>query len=239
MNDILKNILRSVQNNQKLLAILLDPDKIDLQQIDLVIEQIIKSPATHLFIGGSIVSNQILNDLVLILKKNVTIPVVLFPGDSSQISAFADGILFLNLISGRNPKYLVEQQVSAVPFLNNTTLEVIPTAYLLIDGGSPSSVSRVSETLPMCSANVDFIVQTAQAGVFMGNKLIYLEAGSGSKQPIPAKIIAEVSKNISIPLIVGGGIRSAQQIADAYGAGANLVVIGTAFENDISFFDTF
>ena len=165
-------------------------------------------------------------------------PILLFPGNPSQISDKADGILFLTLLSGRNPDYLIEHQVNAVPILNKTNLEVISTGYILIESGNETAVERVSQTKPLDRNNSEYALQTAQAGEFIGNKIIYLEAGSGAQLAVPTEMIALVSQNIKIPLIVGGGIRSKAEIEKAYNAGADLVVIGTAFENDINFFNT-
>ena len=237
MKNILGDINFAKKNGQKLLAILLDPDKIELKNFDNLIQKINASPATHIFVGGSVVQNNILDDLILVLKKKSPLPIILFPGHPSQISAFADGILFLNLVSGRNPDYLIDFQVQAVPKILKTNLQVIPTAYLLIDGGHISAVERVSKTKPLSQNNTSYIVQTAIAGQFMGNKMVYLEAGSGAKNEVSAEIIKKVSERINIPLIVGGGINSQKKIEIAYQNGADLVVIGTAFENDNCFFD--
>lgn len=237
MTTIYQNILLSKKENKKLLAILIDPEKVDLAKIDLLISKINQSPATHLFIGGSIVENNILDELILKIKQNCFLPIVLFPGNPSQISAEADGILFLSLLSGRNPDYLIEHQVNAVPILKKTNLEIMPTAYLLIESGKPTAVERVSQTKPLSNTNPNYILQTAQAGEMMGNKLVYLEAGSGADLPISEKIITLVAQNIGIPLIVGGGIRSLIEIEKAHKAGADIVVIGTAFENNIDFFN--
>ena len=164
-------------------------------------------------------------------------PIILFPGNPNQISSLADGILFLSLISGRNPDYLIEHQINAVPILNKTNLEIISTGYILIESGKQTAVERVSQTKPLAISNPNYILQTAQAGEMLGNKLIYLEAGSGADLTIPDNIISLVAQNISIPLIVGGGIRSISNIEKAYQAGADLVVIGTAFENNFDFFE--
>ena len=164
-------------------------------------------------------------------------PIVLFPGNPSQISANADAILFLSLISGRNPDYLIEHQVDAVPILKKTELEIISTGYMLIESGSETAVARVSNTKPLDRDNSDYAMHTAQAGEMLGNKLIYLEAGSGAKKAVPFEMIKKVSNNIEIPLIVGGGIIDLQGIQKAYEAGADLVVIGTAFENNLDFFE--
>ena len=237
MKNIYNNILQSKANNEKLLAILLDPDKIDLDHVQALIEKINQSPATHIFIGGSLVENNILDELILELKQKCDLPIVLFPGNPSQISDQADAILFLSLISGRNPDFLIEHQVNAVPILKKTNLEVISTGYILIESGTKTAVERVSKTRPLAKNNPEYIVQTAQAGEMLGNKLIYLEAGSGADYAVSKEIIKLVSQNIEIPLIVGGGIIDLQGIQKAYDFGADLVVIGTAFENDIDFFN--
>jgi phosphoglycerol geranylgeranyltransferase len=235
---IYNQILQSKEANQKLLAILLDPDKIVWENLSHLIERINQSPATHIFVGGSIVESKILDELILRIKEDVFLPIILFPGDPSQISQYADGILFLSLISGRNSDYLIEYQVNAVPILNQMDLEVIPTGYLLIESGAQTAVERVSETKPLDRNNIDYVVHTAQAGEMLGKKLIYLEAGSGAKQAVPLEMIQRVAQNIKIPLIVGGGIIDLQGIQKAYSAGADLVVIGTAFENDANFFNS-
>lgn len=234
---IYNQILQYKKTNQKLLAILLDPDKIVWKNLNHLIVRINQSPATHIFIGGSIVESKILNELILQLKETIDLPIILFPGNPSQISSHADGILFLSLISGRNPDYLIEHQVKAVPILNKMNLEVIPTGYLLIESGAQTAVERVSETKPLDRNNIDYVMHTAQAGEMLGHKLIYLEAGSGAQKAVPLEMIQKVAQNIEIPLIVGGGITDLQGIQNAYIAGADLVVIGTAFENDTNFFN--
>ena len=236
MINIYNQILKSKINNQKLLAILLDPDKIDLDKAEVLIEKINQSPATHIFIGGSLVENNILDELIVKIKQNCNLPIVLFPGNPSQISDKADAILFLSLISGRNPDFLIEHQVKAAPILKKTQLEIISTGYILIESGTETAVERVSKTKPLDRNNPDLALATAQAGEMLGNKLIYLEAGSGAKQAVPLEMIKKVAQNIEIPLLVGGGIIDLQGIQEAYDSGADLVVIGTAFENDIDFF---
>lgn len=229
--------------NRKLLAILLDPDKIVWENLQYLIKKIYQSPATHIFIGGSHVQSNTLDELIICLKQYPSLmgrdglPIVLFPGNPSQISAKADAILFLSLLSGRNPDYLIEHQVNAVPILKKTQLEIISTGYILIESGGVTAVSRVSKTQPLDRNNSNYVLQTAQAGEMLGHKLIYLEAGSGADQAVPLEMIKKVSNNINIPLIVGGGIIDLQGIQNAYEAGADLVVIGTAFENDPEFFN--
>ncbi len=236
MKEIYSTILEAKSRNQKLLAILLDPDKLELESLEPLVSKINQSPATHILVGGSSFSGTHLDELILLLKQRTTIPVLLFPGNPSQISAEADGILFLQLLSGRNPEYLIEHQINAVPVLEKTQLEIISTGYLLIESGSETAVERVSQTKPLARNNPDYAAQIAKAGEFTGNKLIYLEAGSGARQTVPLEMISRVAERITIPLIVGGGIQSKTAIDEAFRAGADMVVIGTAFENDTDFF---
>jgi putative glycerol-1-phosphate prenyltransferase len=235
--NIYNQLLQAKLENKKLLAILLDPDKVVLENVNHLISKISQSPATHIFIGGSLVTTNILDELIIRLKQKITLPILLFPGNPSQISTEANAILFLSLISGRNPDYLIDYQVKAAPILKQTQLEIISTGYILIESGNETAVERVSKTKPLDRNNIDYVIQTAQAGEMLGNKLIYLEAGSGAKQAVPLEMIKKVVQNIEIPLVVGGGIVNLQEIQNAYNAGADLVVIGTAFENDLNFFN--
>lgn len=238
MTNIYYDILQSKIGNLKLLAILLDPDKVDLENISILIDKINQSPATHIFVGGSLVFSNKIDDLILKLKNDCELPIIIFPGNPSQISNFADGILFLSLISGRNPDYLIEHHVNAVPILKQTNLEVISTGYILIESGNETAVSKVSKTKPLDRNNAEYILQTAQAGEMLGNKLIYLEAGSGADYMVPLNVVTLVSQNIGVPVIVGGGITDFRIIQKMYDAGADIVVIGTAFENNLNFFNT-
>ena len=237
MENIYQTILDARSKNQKLLAILLDPDKLELSSMKSLILKINQSPATHIFVGGSSFEGSHLDEIIIRLKKKIKLPILLFPGNPSQISAEADGILFLQLLSGRNPDYLIEHQINAVPMLEKTKLEIISTGYILIESGAETAVERVSQTKPLSANNIEYISQTAKAGEMIGNKLIYLEAGSGAQHAVPPEIITNVSERISVPLLVGGGIRSKKQIDEAFAAGADLVVIGSAFEDDLNFFD--
>src|SRR5690554_607341 len=224
-----KYFQKNIATGKKQLAILIDPDKFDISETELFLHKI-PNDTTHLFVGGSIVENGQTEITVKAIKAKTKLPIFLFPGDFSQITNEADVLLFLSLISGRNAEYLIGQQVKSISKLKNSNLEIIPTGYILIDGGNNSAVSRVTNTQPLSQNNIETIVDTAIAGQYMGAKLIYLEAGSGAKNVVNSKIISEVKKNISIPLIVGGGIRSEEQKKEAYNAGADMVVIGTAFE---------
>ena len=234
MNKSLLNHIQSAsKKGEKLLAILLDPDKSTTEEIPSILKKIEKLNANFIFVGGSLVEDGSTEIFVKKLKENTEIPVILFPGDYSQVTNYADGLLFLTLLSGRNPEYLIEQQIKSVPFLKDSTLEIIPTGYILIDGGTNSSVLKVSKTIPIPQENIELAVATAVAGMYKGKQLIYLEAGSGAKQAVNAQLISEVKKNISIPLIVGGGIKSKEQLNNAFKNGADMVVIGTAIENNI------
>jgi len=227
--------LSAMNEGRKLLAILLDPDKMNDESIVDIMTKINTSAVDFIFVGGSSVEDKETDELVLKIKDLTSLPVVLFPGNYQQITSHADAILFLSLISGRNPEYLINQQVKAVPYLQKSELEVIPTGYILIDGGKETAVQRVSETKPILADNIDEITQTAMAGMYMGNKLIYLEAGSGALNPVNPSVINSVRKNVNIPLIVGGGIRSKNELLEAYKNGADMVVIGTAFEENSNF----
>lgn len=231
------NILESIRKSDKGLAVLIDPDKMTLANVSNFISKVNQSIATHIFVGGSEVNEGLTESLVLKIKKNTQLPVILFPGDVIQITDKADGILFLSLISGRNPDYLIGKQVEAVSKLSKTNLEIIPTGYVLIENGKETAVQRVSETKPIPRSAIQKIKDTAKAGQLLGMKLIYLEAGSGATHPIEPEIISTVKQELNIPLIVGGGIRSTTALELAYKAGADLVVIGTAFEEDEGFFN--
>ena len=234
-NSILAFIQKASVKGEKLLAILLDPDKTSLDKLPEISSRIDTLNANFICVGGSFVENLLTDLFVQSLKKNTKLPVILFPGDFSQLTNYADGLLFLSLLSGRNPEYLIEQQIKSVPFLKNSSLEIIPTGYILIDGGTNSSVLKMSNTKPISQENIQLAVHTAVAGMYKGKQLIYLEAGSGAKIPVNSQLISEVKKHINIPLIVGGGIKTKGQLENAYKNGADLVVIGTAFENNASF----
>lgn len=234
MKQILKHIEKAITDKNKLLAVLIDPDKFILSELDVFLKNIHKTIATHIFIGGSTVEANVTQQLVKALKQKTDLPLVLFPGDVTQISDAADAILFLSLLSGRNSDYLIGKHVKSVPLLEKTDLEIISAGYILIESGKETAVQRVTKTLPLSDKKI--ISQTAKAGEFLGMKLIYLEAGSGANYPVALDIITETKKRLQIPLIVGGGIRSLQQLENAYIAGADLVVIGTAFEENKQFF---
>ena len=231
VQSYLEEIQQAAYEKRKLLAVLIDPDKFEEQNAAQFIQNL-PGNASHIFVGGSTVEEGRTCEVVKVIKTLCELPIILFPGDHSQISSHADALLFLSLISGRNPEFLIEQQVRSVEKIRKTNLEVIPTGYILIDGGKETSVQKVSNTIPLNQKDIQQIVNTSLAGEYSGKKLIYLEAGSGAKTPVSEEVIQAVKKAINIPIIVGGGIRSAQQLQLAYEAGADLVVIGTAFENN-------
>ena len=237
MRNIYQNILKSIEKDEKLLAVLIDPDKVEIAHLSSFIAKVNQSVATHIFVGGSTVKEKDSEIVVSIIKKHTQLPIVLFPGDVTQISDKADALLYLSLISGRNPEYLIGKHVESISKLKQTKLEIIPTGYILIENGKETSVQRVTETQPMARKDILKIADTALAGEFLGMKLMYLEAGSGATKPVTPKIIDFIKSVLQIPLIVGGGIKNKDQLLSAYKSGADLVVIGTAFEEDETFFN--
>jgi phosphoglycerol geranylgeranyltransferase len=232
LNNCYQSFKDLLSNGAKGFAVLVDPDHFNDSDTGSFIRTI-PVDTTHIFVGGSKIVNGETEQTVRSLKEHSNLPILLFPGDASQITDEADGILFLSLLSGRNPDYLIGQQVAAIPRLKKTKLDIIPMGYILIDGGSESSVQRVSQTKPMPQDAIQAIVDTALAGEYLGMQIIYLEAGSGAKDPVGPEIIRAVRKEISVPLIVGGGIKNELQRQKAYQAGADLVVMGSAFETKL------
>lgn len=228
-STLYESMLSAARMRQKQLCILIDPEKFDIETAADFLRGL-PTNTTHLLVGGSTVSQGMTEGVVKELKLFTAKPIILFPGDHSQITPEADGLLFLSLLSGRNPEYLIGQQTKAVAILRGSPLEVIPTGYILVEGGNHSAVAQVTQTIPMSQADSSAVVDTARAGEYMGAKLIYLEAGSGAIIPVSAELIAAVKKEIKIPLMVGGGIRSNEQLNAAYKAGADLVVMGNVFE---------
>jgi putative glycerol-1-phosphate prenyltransferase len=235
---VLETIIKAKKTGKKLLAVLLDPDKVNIEHVKNIVQNM-NDAVDFIFVGGSAVSSGLTDKLVKALKVYTDRPVVLFPGDHTQISKNADAILFLSLLSGNNPDYLINQHIRSVPLILESALEIIPTGYILINGGTESSVQKISKTKPIEQSDIKSITHTALAGMYMGKQLIYLEAGSGAKTPVSKKTIRSVASQLSIPILVGGGIRTAVQLENAYKNGADLVVIGTAFEDNISLFNTF
>lgn len=232
MKRIYNNLLSAKKEQRKKFAVLIDPDKLHLKDVDYIIKLGKEAAVDSFFIGGSLVVNDALDEIILTIKKHCDIPVILFPGSSRQLSYKADALLFLSLISGRNPELLIGKHVETAPFLKISPLEVISTGYMLIDGGVPTSVSYMSNTLPIPADKDSIAVCTAIAGEMLGLKLIYMDAGSGAQKPINASMIEAVSTAIDIPLIVGGGIRTPEQAKANIKAGADIIVVGNAIEKD-------
>jgi len=224
------------KNNNRSLAVLIDPDK-NKSAIELIelIKKINVLDPDFIFVGGSTVEFADLDSCIKIIKANTTIPVIIFPGSHNQIHEHADGILFLSLISGRNPDYLIGHHVESAHLLKKMKLDVIPTGYILVEGGKNSSVQYVSQTTPIPSDQISIAVKTAIAGEMLGMKAVFLDAGSGAINPVSKSMIQEVKKNISCTLIVGGGIKSAEAATEAFDAGADIVVIGNKIEEDFDF----
>jgi phosphoglycerol geranylgeranyltransferase len=226
-----ENILKL--QDKKQFALLIDPDKHNGQSLSDLIDLVNETPVDYILIGGSLVSGHP-DPMIEQIKKQCRIPVFLFPGSLLQITGNADAILLLSLISGRNPEFLIGNHVVAAPFLRKSGLGIIPTGYILIENGNTSSVEYMSNTKPLPPDKPDIAVATAMAGEMLGMKLIYLEGGSGSGHPINPELIRQVKKNIRIPLIVGGGIRRRGDAEAVYKAGADIIVVGNALENDLN-----
>lgn len=216
--------------NRKQLAVLIDPDKQGEKSLLRLIELADNARVDFFFVGGSLLLEARFEKTIATIKQHSKIPVVIFPGNNYQVSQNADAILFLSLISGRNAEYLIGQQVIAAPSIKEAQLEVIPTGYLLIDGGKTSTTSYITQTVPIPNDKPDIAVATALAGEMLGMKAIYLEAGSGAINTVSVEMIKAVKGSISIPLIVGGGIRSSEQAEEISKAGADIVVVGNILE---------
>ncbi|SMO57640.1 putative glycerol-1-phosphate prenyltransferase [Saccharicrinis carchari] len=229
---ILSSIQRRTNSGKKTFAVLIDPDKFPHENIIRIITAMESASPDIILVGGSLVAGKV-DAVVKVLKESMTIPVVLFPGSLLQLSPNADGILFLSLISGRNPELLIGNHVASAPFLKTSGIEVISTGYILIEGGTATSVEYMSQTRPIPANKTEIAVATAMAGEMLGKKLIYLEAGSGAREHVPQEMISAVKKNIEVPLIVGGGLDTAQKVEDACQAGADVIVVGNAFEKDM------
>lgn len=217
---------------RKKLAVLVDPDKPSDEEIYSLATMAAQSNVDFFFVGGSLLTNNNLDSCIKILKSNTQIPVVLFPGNTNQLSHKADGFLFLSLISGRNAEMLIGRHVIAAPYLKLSGLEVISTGYMLIESGRPTTVSYMSNSIPIPSDKNDIAVCTAMAGEMLGLKIIFMDAGSGAQNPVPLSMIRSVSGSIEVPLIVGGGIRSAEVAKSIASAGADVIVVGNVLENN-------
>ena len=219
----------------KQVAILIDPEKSQNEgQLKALIQKINSALVDYIFIGGSTVTKFEFEFTIRCLKENALAPIVIFPGSNEQVSKKADGILYLSLLSGRNPDFLIGHHVQSAQEISDSGIEVIPTAYLLIDGGTHSSVAYVSQTTPIPRDKISIAKNTALAGKLQGKQVCFLDAGSGAKEHVPEKMVVELKK-LNIPIIVGGGITSMESISNLHLAGASIVVIGNKIETDIDF----
>jgi putative glycerol-1-phosphate prenyltransferase len=229
---IYQSIVAAKQQGRKCFALLIDPDEVHLGNLSALTRLSEEAGVDLIFVGGSLMMQGQLSTCLQELKAATDIPIVLFPGSPLQINEQADGLLFLSVISGRNPELLIGQQVISAPYLFRSKLEVISTGYMLIDGGAPTTATYMSNTLPIPADKPEIALATAMAGEMLGLKLLYMDAGSGARHPISEAMIRRINKDIHIPLIVGGGIRTSERAFRTASAGADVVVIGNAIEKD-------
>jgi len=227
-----QQILKAKHDGKRLLAVLIDPDKAREKHLDQICSNCNKAEVDFYFVGGSLITTGDISQTIQGIKRRSDIPIVIFPGNHQQVDEHADAILLLSLISGRNPDLLIGQHVMAAQKLKAAEIEIIPTGYLLIDGGTMTAVQYVSGTAPIPVLKTDIAAYTALAGEQLGLKLIFAEAGSGAKFPVTVEMIKAIKLEINIPLIVGGGIRTAEKAEELYHAGADLIVVGNSFEQN-------
>jgi phosphoglycerol geranylgeranyltransferase len=236
-SPVYPSLLAAKEAGNKKLAVLIDPDKVRLGNLDKILKSSIDSGIDYFLIGGSLIVNNMLDHCLEIIRDACDIPTILFPGNSFQLSYKADAILFLSLISGRNADLLIGHHVISAPFLKVSPLEIISTGYMLIDGGVDTTVSYISNTKPIPSDKSDIALCTAIAGEMLGLKTIYLEAGSGATRPVTNDMIEKVSSGVNIPVIVGGGIRTPEKAINNLDSGADMLVVGNAIEKNPALID--
>lgn len=234
MKTLYQTLQDRKERHQKSFAVLIDPDKVNTPVVDELVERSQSAKVDYFLVGGSLVISDNLDACIQQIKSSCDIPVILFPGSPSQVSKYADALLYLSLISGRNPELLIGQHVISAPFVRASGLEIIPTGYMVVDGGEPTTVSYISNASPIPADKDDIALCTAMAGEMLGKRLIYMDAGSGAKRPITESMIERVAANISIPLIVGGGIVTAEKAYRNCKAGADVIVVGNAIEKEPS-----
>src|SRR6187455_1609542 len=219
---------------KKSFAVLIDPDKVNVATTEQLVSLALDAGIDYFFVGGSLVISNNLDECIRQIKVSCSIPVIIFPGSHSQISRYADALLYLSLISGRNPELLIGQHVISAPVVKQSGLEIMSTGYMVIDGGAPTTVSYISNAAPLPSDKNEIAMCTAMAGEMLGMKLIYMDSGSGAKRPVSESMIEAVAKNIEVPLIVGGGITNPEKAYLNCKAGADVIVVGNAIEKDAS-----
>jgi len=231
---IIESILHKVVTKKKQFWVLIDPDKQEVHEARDFAKMSEENGADLLLVGTSLTMTDRFMSTVREIKKVVSIPVIIFPTGSHQVTQDADGILFISLISGRNPQFLIGEHVQASPMIKASGIEPIPTAYMLIESGSVTAVNFISNTMPIPRKKSDIAVAHALAAQYLGMKLVYLEGGSGADMSVPDDMIAAVKYTVDIPVIVGGGITDPDVAAAKVKAGADIIVIGTALENNRS-----
>lgn len=231
---IYQSLVNKKKEGKKSFAVLIDPDKATDAILDELIELSLAAKVDYFLAGGSLVISNRLDEVVQHIKANCSIPVILFPGSPNQVSKYADALLYLSLISGRNPELLIGQHVVSAPFVKQSGLEIMPTGYMVIDGGAPTTVSYISNATPIPADKNEIAMCTAMAGEMLGMKLIYMDSGSGARRPITESMIESVARNIEAPLIIGGGITEPEKAYRNCKAGADVIVVGNAIEKDAS-----
>jgi phosphoglycerol geranylgeranyltransferase len=234
MKTLYQTLVDRKDRHQKSFAVLIDPDKVNTPVIDELVDRSLAAKVDYFLVGGSLVISDNLDACIQQIKSSCDIPVILFPGSPAQVSKYADALLYLSLISGRNPELLIGQHVISAPFVRQSGLELIPTGYMVIDGGEPTTVSYISNASPIPADKDDIALCTAMAGEMLGKRLIYMDAGSGAKRPISESMIEKVAASISIPLVIGGGIINAEKAYRNCKAGADVIVVGNAIEKEPS-----
>jgi phosphoglycerol geranylgeranyltransferase len=232
--ELYNQFVERKKQGKKSFTVLIDPDKVNEAAIEKLVALSTEAKVDYFFVGGSLVISNHLDECIKQIKAACDIPVILFPGSPSQVSRYADALLYLSLISGRNPELLIGQHVVSAPFVKKSGLEIMPTGYMVIDGGAPTTVSYISNASPIPADKNEIAMCTAMAGEMLGMKLIYMDAGSGAKRPISETMIEKVSSHIESPLIVGGGIIEPEKAYRNCKAGADVIVVGNAIEKDIS-----
>jgi len=232
INQLYSEISAKMASNKKMLAVLIDPDKQNYSELLKTINLCNDSEVDFIFVGGSLLTYGDIEKTARFIKENTSIPLIIFPGSTNQITHYADGILMLSLISGRNAEFLIGNHVVAAPYIKKANLEALSTGYILVDGGAATTVSYISNTLPIPHNKPEIAAVTALAGEYLGMKMIYLDAGSGAKQHVTQEMIQQVKATISIPLIVGGGIINAATAQQIYTSGADMIVIGNGTESN-------
>ena len=235
---MIKGIYQSLAERKRLgkksFAVLIDPDKVNDHNMEQLIALAVAAEVDYFLVGGSLVVSNYLDECLQLIRRECAIPTILFPGSPSQVSKYADALLYLSLISGRNPELLIGQHVISAPFVKKSGLEIMSTGYMVVDGGAPTTVSYISNASPLPADKNEIAVCTAMAGEMLGMKLIYMDAGSGAKRAINEGMIEKVAVAINVPLIIGGGIVEPEKAYRNCKAGADVIVVGNAIEKDAS-----